>query len=715
MRVAWQALWSSRLVVFLSGVLAVLSFGKAPSWEAFDPMRLTAPFGYFGNLLVAPFARWDSVWYLAIAHGGYDHEAARTAFFPLYPLVLRGLGFVIGSDLVAGVLVSLAAFGVALVLLYRLVELELGGEVARVTVLLIAFCPMAYFFSAVYSESLFLALSLGCIWQARMGRWAGAGVLGALAAAERNTGVTLLVPVVLLFLYGPTRRSRAGRPARWPARALRALLPRYRPTPALAWALLVPVGLGAYVLALALATGHGLAPFHAQQVWFRHFAGPFGGVWDGAVAAWDGLRQLVHGPAPPVYFSQAGGDPLMVAGQNLMLFGFLVLGAVALVGAFRRLPFAYGAYCLVALALPLSYPVTPQPLMSLPRYEVVLFPLFMWGAWWVVPPPRDDARARVAGGAARPVHGGVRHLAVRGLGVISASRSCSTRSGRWSSSSRPRRRCVRSCRAGSALALSEADCERAIAAEIAYYRAHLDEGRDARRARRASAPLRRRLREALPLAARDAAADLDALIGRVARVAAVPRVTRTPRPRCRGGAGAGCGWWSSATGTSRCTRCSSGSGSASLLDGVLTSAEAGARKPAPAIFERALALAGRRRRGGDPRRRQRRGGRRRRPGRRDRAGAAAPRPRPAGRAGGPDDREPGGAVCREAAGRLGAPAAAAADPAGVRDRPADGPDRGRGQEHGGPRADHEPEDVGERERRRGPRRPARPPCGGRRA
>ena len=73
----------------------------------------------------------------------------------------------------------------------------------------------------------------------------------------------------------------------------------------------------------------------------------------------------------------------MVAGQNLMLFGFLGLGAAALIGTFRRLPFAYGAYCLAALALPLSYPVTPRPLISLPRYEVVLFPLFMWGAWWV--------------------------------------------------------------------------------------------------------------------------------------------------------------------------------------------------------------------------------------------------------------------------------------------------------------------------------------------
>jgi hypothetical protein len=194
--------------------------------------------------------------------------------------------------------------------------------------------------------------------------------------------------LVLLFLYGP----RADRAAdRWSDTTSlsrgRALLLRIRPrhliTPSVAWTLLVPMGLGIYILLLALTTHNGLAPFHAQQVWYRHFAGPFGGVWDGAVAAWDGLRQLVHGPGPPIYFAQAGGDPLTVAGQNLMLFGFLVAGALALVGVFRRLPFAYGAYCLAALALPLSYPVTPQPLMSLPRYEVVLFPLFVWGAWWL--------------------------------------------------------------------------------------------------------------------------------------------------------------------------------------------------------------------------------------------------------------------------------------------------------------------------------------------
>ena len=380
-RAAWQAWLGSRLVVFFSGVLAVLSFGNASGWQAYDPAAVTTPFGYFGNLLAAPFARWDSVWYLAIARGGYDHEPARTAFFPLYPLAMRGVGYVLGSNLVAGVVVSLAAFAVALVLLYRLAALELGADPARMSVMLIAFSPMAYFFSAVYSESLFLALSLACVWRARNGRWFSACLFGALAAAARNTGVALIVPVVLLFLYGP----RADRePAHLVASSrLRLLLPRYRPTPSLAWALLIPAGLGAYLLVLALSTGDGLAPFHVQQVWFRHFAGPFGGVWDGVVAAWDGLRQLVHGPAPPIYFKPAGGDPLSVAGQNLMLFGFLGVGAVALAGALRRLPLAYGAYCLVALALPLSYPVGPQPLMSLPRYEVVLFPLFMWGGWWV--------------------------------------------------------------------------------------------------------------------------------------------------------------------------------------------------------------------------------------------------------------------------------------------------------------------------------------------
>src|SRR5438270_1775277 len=123
LRVAWRATWTSRLVVLLAGIFGVLSFGSNPSAAAnFDPNRLTRPFGYFGNLLVSPLARWDSVWYLNIAQGGYHRDPLhlRATFFPLYPMMVRGLGVVVRSDLIAGVLISLVCFVVALVLLYRL-------------------------------------------------------------------------------------------------------------------------------------------------------------------------------------------------------------------------------------------------------------------------------------------------------------------------------------------------------------------------------------------------------------------------------------------------------------------------------------------------------------------------------------------------------------------------------------------------------------------
>jgi hypothetical protein len=379
-RVAFQALWSSRLVVLLSGTLGVLSFGRAVGSQAFDPLRLTTPFGFFGNVLVAPFARWDSVWYLTIAHWGYGHQVARTAFFPLYPFLLRWVGVVIGSDLAAGMLISLVAFACALVLLYRLAALELGARAARACVLALAFSPMAFVFSAVYTESLFLALSVGCILKARSGSWGWAGILGALASAARAEGLTLMVPLVLMFLYGP-RLDRLA--LRDPRSGLARLAPRFSVTAELGWVLLVPLGFGAFLMGLWLSGADPLAPFHAHGVWYRHFAGPFAGVWQGAVAAWDGLRQLVHGPAPPVYFTAAGGNPLVVAEQNLVLFGFLVAIAVALVGALRRLPLAYGVYTVVALALPLSYPVSPQPLQSIGRYALVDFPLFMWAGWWI--------------------------------------------------------------------------------------------------------------------------------------------------------------------------------------------------------------------------------------------------------------------------------------------------------------------------------------------
>ena len=180
----------------------------------------------------------------------------------------------------------------------------------------------------------------------------------------------------------------------------------------------MPAGVALFCGWLALGGGEALAPFHAEQAWSRHFVGPYVGAWDGLVAGFDGVRQLVSMQTHHVYFTIAGGNPYIAAGHNLMELAFLILAVPAVVGVLRRLPLAYGAYVLAALALPLSYPVAPQPLMSIPRYLVVLFPLAIWLAAWLAERPAPAATAAGAVGAAdgllrRPV----RHLALGGVAM----------------------------------------------------------------------------------------------------------------------------------------------------------------------------------------------------------------------------------------------------------------------------------------------------------
>jgi hypothetical protein len=220
-----RALWRSRALVWLAGSGTLLAFGFGPVRHAFNPPGLTRGFGWLGDLLAGPAARWDASWYLVIAHYGYRPDlgaftSSRTAFFPLYPLGLRAVSWFGIPPVLAGVLISLLALALALYGIHRLTTLELSGarrtladrraiarprsgEVARLAVLVTAFAPMAFYFSAVYSESLYLALSVGLFWSARHGRWAAVGALGALAGATRSAGLVLALPALILYLYGP--------------------------------------------------------------------------------------------------------------------------------------------------------------------------------------------------------------------------------------------------------------------------------------------------------------------------------------------------------------------------------------------------------------------------------------------------------------------------------------------------------------------------------
>src|SRR3954470_23747561 len=138
----------SRLFVWMVAVVAAGVAGANPqSARSFDVPMLTHPLG----LPFEALARWDSVWYLGVAHGGYDGTS--TAFFPLYPLLVRALapGGQPTALLFAAYFVSLVSLAGAFYLVRRLVELELGAVVARRSLLLLAFFPGALWLGVPYA------------------------------------------------------------------------------------------------------------------------------------------------------------------------------------------------------------------------------------------------------------------------------------------------------------------------------------------------------------------------------------------------------------------------------------------------------------------------------------------------------------------------------------------------------------------------------------
>jgi hypothetical protein len=389
------------LAVAAAGAYAILAVGYRPTGGA---PYTGAPFGDLGELMLGQSDRWDAAYYLQIAAHGYG--AAKTAaFFPLYPLTVSGLGAILSSTLVAGILVSLVAFAAALYLLHRLVALELGERHARTAVLVMAFFPTALFFSAIYAEALLLALTVAAVYAARTGHWAWAGILGALAAATHNSGVLVAIPIALLYLYGPrdkpgedsldrlpsspsaaptrsTERSDADSPLEpLSHRLARSLRPRYAVCPDVLWVLLVPLGLGAFLAYMGLHYGDALRPLHVNStLWHRHFV-LLGGLTHLPHTLWQDLRTIAK--AHPAKLFPATNGPYRGAASNLVDLAALIMAVAATVGVLRHLPIAYSAYTIVALIVYVSAPKRLEPLLSLPRFVLVLFPLQMAIAVWL--------------------------------------------------------------------------------------------------------------------------------------------------------------------------------------------------------------------------------------------------------------------------------------------------------------------------------------------
>jgi hypothetical protein len=375
-RAAWAAFWPSRLAVF--GVAIWITVADIAPNAVSESVVVAHPFAawpahHLLDLVFSPLAKWDAQHYLAIAfdgyaegHAGLTTAAMRPAFFPLYPgtvHVLSGFGASAGLVLIMSYAVSLACFFGALVLLHRLTAIELGERYARPALMLLAFFPTAFFFGIPYSESMFLLLAVAAFLAARMGRWAVAGAVLALASATRVPGLLLIVPVALLYLYGP-RADREpdidGRGRYWP---------RHRIRPDAAWLLLAPLGIVAFSAYLHFAVGDALAWNHAQALFGRHTVDPVSGIWAALREAGKGVGQIVSGTY---------ADGQIFPHLNVAQVGFVAFAIVGGIGALRMLPAAYGTWVLLSL-VPIFVSQPPgNPLWSSSRFVVVLFPLFLW-------------------------------------------------------------------------------------------------------------------------------------------------------------------------------------------------------------------------------------------------------------------------------------------------------------------------------------------------
>ena len=137
----------------------------------------------------------DSGWYHFIAAKGYI--AQDTPFFPLYPMLVRGVHLLSGADLTtAGLMVSNGAYVAALFLLLRLYRHYFGAKAARWSVLLFALYPMAIFNSSMYTETLFVLLIAATWLSLEAKSYWRAGIFGFLAILTRNEGGLLLIPFV---------------------------------------------------------------------------------------------------------------------------------------------------------------------------------------------------------------------------------------------------------------------------------------------------------------------------------------------------------------------------------------------------------------------------------------------------------------------------------------------------------------------------------------
>lgn len=362
----------TRPAVLAAGFAAVLTFGALPSSD-----RPANPRQALRDLP----ARFDANWYAGIALDGYHWERSlerqqNIAFFPAYPMMMRAVGTLTGAFderlsrerriarlTWAGLVVSLAAFLCAAWYFAALARELLPPDRASTGVILLAAYPFALFFSAAYTESLFLLAALGAWYHARRREYVRAGAWGLLVGLTRPNGFLVGLPLGLIALGmrdGPARRE-AG------VDRGRLRIPGFSH----------PVAWGG--VAAAIAPGMGMLLYTA---WLYQQSGVLF-AWARVQAAWG---RVVGTTSPDVFIDTLSSRGLLrliteYPYQSLNAIG-LVFALALVVPVWRHLGAAWTAHVLVNVVPPLL----AGGLLSMGRLTATLFPLFI--ALAAVLPPR---------------------------------------------------------------------------------------------------------------------------------------------------------------------------------------------------------------------------------------------------------------------------------------------------------------------------------------
>ena len=281
--------------------------------------------------------RWDALNYQKIAEFGYTATGEMRpllVFYPLYPWLVRLVGFVTRDYLVSAFFVSTIASLVTAIVLFRLVELDYSKELAQRAVWFLFIFPTSYFLHIGYTESLFLMLALSSIYCARKQRWLWAGVFGALTCLTRANGL------VLLPVLGVEAAHQYWTVRRWHWQWL--------------WIAVAGLGFGGYLLLNKHVTGDPFAFTGLMQQFFSKTLS----------APWTGIDNAIGS------MSREPSEAQMIGTQEVL---FIALGLACTIISWFKLRPAYSVWMTGNWLLFVSVSFV----LSVPRYTLTMFPIFI--------------------------------------------------------------------------------------------------------------------------------------------------------------------------------------------------------------------------------------------------------------------------------------------------------------------------------------------------